>query len=175
MIWFTSDLHLGHHNIIAHCGRPFDSTELMDAVLIENLNACAHRPDTLWILGDIGLNLSPERLERYMSRIACKDVRLVRGNHDKKTVVYESDLFTEVCELCEIPFAKTRGTLCHYPLVEWNRSHHGSFMLHGHQHNAPAYNQSQREQGIRRYDVGVDANGYCPVSQQMIMRFFGID
>ena len=29
-----------------------------------------------------------------------------------------------------------------------------------------------REQGIRRYDVGVDANQYCPVSLNSILEFF---
>ena len=36
-IWFTADTHFGHENIIKHCGRPFQSANHMDAVLIENL------------------------------------------------------------------------------------------------------------------------------------------
>jgi calcineurin-like phosphoesterase family protein len=35
----------------------------------------------------------------------------------------------------------------------------------------PAYNQKQVEAGLRRYDVGVDANGFKPVSIESIVLF----
>ena len=36
-------------------------------------------------------------------------------------------------------------------------------MLHGHIHSSGEYNRRNIMDGIRRFDVGVDANGYCPV------------
>ena len=47
----------------------------------------------------------------------------------------------------------------------------GAIHLHGHQHNMPAYNRQQARKGLRRYDVGVDANGYKPVSIESIIKF----
>jgi len=38
-----------------------------------------------------------------------------------------------------------------------------------------SYNLENRKNGILRYDVGVEANGYYPVSVEQIMEFFGID
>jgi calcineurin-like phosphoesterase family protein len=39
MRWFTSDLHLGHANIIRYCDRPFAAIEEMDAFLVAAWNA----------------------------------------------------------------------------------------------------------------------------------------
>ena len=74
-------------------------------------------------------------------------------------------------------------------MLDWDRAYHGSFMLHGHIHSLPAearediaprdaqnggmgirgYNAWNAERGIRRFDVGVDANGYYPVSDKEIL------
>ena len=58
--WVTADTHFGHENIIKHCGRPFQSANHMDAVLIENLWAKVGPQDTLWIVGDFAFG-QPQR------------------------------------------------------------------------------------------------------------------
>jgi calcineurin-like phosphoesterase family protein len=82
-------------------------------------------------------------------------------------------------------------------MLDWDRAFHGSYMLHGHIHSLPAeggaaglpapadrsnggfglrgYNEWNRDHGVRRYDVGVDANGYAPVSAEQIVAFFPDD
>ena len=52
MIYFTSDLHLGHNSVIALCHRPFSSTEEMDETLIANWNAKVRGNDKVYIVGD---------------------------------------------------------------------------------------------------------------------------
>lgn len=59
----------------------------------------------------------------------------------------------------------TRVVMCHYPLLTWDKAHHGSYMLHGHVHSTVPVNDTHR-----RYDVGVDANDYAPVSWEYIKR-----
>ena len=59
-----------------------------------------------------------------------------------------------------------------YPIEEWADYYKGAIHLHGHQHNTSAYNLQQKQAGLRRFDVGVDANGYAPVSVEGIIAFF---
>lgn len=66
----------------------------------------------------------------------------------------------------------TRMVLSHYPMLSWSGKRRGSIQLHGHIHADRAYNERNRERGILRYDVGVDANGYAPVSRDEILDFF---
>lgn len=65
-------------------------------------------------------------------------------------------------------------SLMHYPMMEWPKSHYGSVHLHGHMHNYSDYNLKQKMEGIFRYDIGVDANNYCPVSMEEIKKFFAL-
>ena len=167
MIYFTSDLHLGHRAAINMCDRPFADVDEMNRVLIENINARVKKHDTLYILGDIAHRTPVEDVNKMIAKINGKKI-LLRGNHDKK---YDESLFEDVRDFLEVNFDGQQFSLMHYPMEEWPKSRHGSIHLHGHQHNKPEYNVAMREQGVRRYDVGVDANGYCPVSLQEILSF----
>lgn len=93
---------------------------------------------------------------------------LIRGNHDKK---YDESLFEEVRDFMTISVNGLHISLMHYPMLEWPKSHYGSIMLHGHIHSDESYNLNNRKVGIKRYDVGVDANGYMPVSIHQIDAF----
>ncbi len=42
MIFFTSDVHFGHSNIVRMCDRPFATIEEMDEQLIRNVNRSFH-------------------------------------------------------------------------------------------------------------------------------------
>ena len=46
--------------------------------------------------------------------------------------------------------------------------------LHGHIHSDENYNIRNRDEGILRYDVGVDANQFLPVSVQQILSFINL-
>ncbi len=174
MIYFTADPHFYHKNIIRSVNRPFDSEEQMNRTLIRRWNERVSFDDEIYILGDFTMK-GPELASAILYELKGRK-HLIRGNHDHfvNRQTFERSLFASVEDYLEIEYANTWFILSHYPMVEWNHSFRGSIMLHGHQHNGPDYNERCRREGIRRYDVGVDANQMAPVSAEEIIRFFSV-
>lgn len=176
MIYFTSDLHFYHRNIIRYCNRPFSDSQEMTDKLVENWNKVVKPNDEVYILGDVTMN-GPEAAFAALSQLRGRKY-LVRGNHDqfvdkKDWTQQYAWVFEWVKDYYELKWQNQLFVLCHYPFVEWHKSHRGSYNLHGHQHNKVVYNYEQKLMGKRRYDVGVDANEYAPVSIVQIIQFFG--
>lgn len=163
-LFFTSDLHLGHSKIIQYCNRPFPSVGEMDETLIENWNAKVPTDGIVWMIGDIFF-CDVKRATEIMLRLNGKK-HLILGNHDKliRNNPQLQKLFAKIYpDLHQETIDGVPVIMSHYPLLTWNRAHWGSFMLHGHVHSTKPTN------GInRRFDVGVDANSYAPVSWQEI-------
>jgi len=166
--WFTADYHLSHANIIRHCNRPFRNVDEMNKTLIGNFLDAVEENDTVYFLGDLSWD-QPSAKEFFL-RSPTKDIVFVWGNHDKRcrSVVqkYSSsthDLLTVSIPDDDAPGGKRRIVLCHYSMRVWDGSHHGSWMLYGHSHgNLPPAGKS--------LDVGVDVNGFKPVSYEAIKR-----
>lgn len=78
--WFTSDLHLGHANIIGYCDRPFKNVNDMDKKLIANWNARVKPEDTIFHLGDFCYRDSTKFSEYYNALNGNKI--FIKGNHD---------------------------------------------------------------------------------------------
>ena len=99
---------------------------------------------------------------------------LIKGNHDGfiNSPHFENYLFESISDYKEINYMNTQFILFHYPILEWDSFFRGSIHLHGHQHNHADYNLQNLQNGIRRYDVGVDANNMSPVSADEIIAFF---
>ncbi len=165
-VFFTSDLHLGHENIIRMANRPFRDAAAMNKQLIQNINKRMSADDTLWILGDVSYRISREDAEALLRQINCQDLRLVRGNHDKDWA--DAGLFQEICDYKELRLAGRRVCLMHYPIASWNGMYHGAVHLHGHSHNPPSYNLENVRNECLVWDVGVDANDLAPISWEEI-------
>lgn len=167
MIYLTSDLHFGHKNIIKLTNRPFSDVHEMNETLIKNWNNTIKPQDTIYILGDLCFKMTLEESHKIIQRLNGKKI-LIRGNHDKQ---YDEGLFQDICDYKELKYNKQLFILSHYPFEEWNHFFSGAIHLHGHQHNHSDYNYKMKLKGFKRYDVGVDANMYRPVSIEDVMRF----
>lgn len=77
-IWFISDTHFGHENIIGHAQRPFDNIREMDEAIADNWTSCVKQSDLVYHLGDVAW--TGEGLNLFSKLPGTK--RLILGNHD---------------------------------------------------------------------------------------------
>jgi calcineurin-like phosphoesterase family protein len=170
MTYFTSDLHFGHENVIRHCNRPFASASEMDEALIQNWNETVTPKDEIYILGDLTMRPAKEA-HGYLSRLSGRKY-LIRGNHDrflKQFAPYESD-FAWIKDYHVLVVNGRRIVLFHFPVLEWDQSHRGAIHLYGHVHNSKVSGQRLAVLGDRAFNVGVDVNGFRPVSLDEILQ-----
>lgn len=159
MIWFTSDTHFGHANIIGFCSRPFANVTEMDRLLIEEWNSCVHPDDTVYHLGDFSFR-RPSHTTAILTRLHGRK-HLIRGNHDKQIDKWNNigDVgFRTVSDYLKISAGNRTVIMCHYPIESWDGAHRGNIHLHGHSHGG----MKTKHKG--RLDVGVDCHNYRPIS-----------
>ncbi len=189
MLYFTSDLHLGHAKAVEFQNRPFSDVEEMNRTLLDNINKTVLPNDELWILGDFSYRVNREQVRNLREQIECKNVHLVYGNHDKD---YSQDnIFQSVQHYKELKTEYGLVILFHYPILEWKSAHYGSIHLHGHIHSTGEYNSENlkkrfadrfpwghppvnEEMHLRIYDVGVDANNFHPISLEQIVKIMNV-
>lgn len=153
-IFFTSDQHFGHDNIIKYCNRTFKTTNEMEDVLVKNWNSVVEKSDFVYVLGDFCWKKSEcDRIKRRLNG----NKLFFRGNHDN----YPDNWLVMQTHEVKRPH---RIWLSHYPHLEWPASYHGSWHLHGHCHGNLPENPNSFI-----YDVGVDSNNFTPVSMNQIM------
>lgn len=159
MIYFTSDPHFGHSNVIKYCERPFKDVEEMNRKLIENYNSVIQSGDDVYCLGDFSFG-NPLQYRKRLNG----NWFLIRGNHDFKQTV-------EGCFgwVKDVYMLKTKGVMIfmsHYAHRVWPQCHHGALHVYGHSHDSiDGFGRSG--------DVGVDAHNYMPVSIDEIIRVLG--
>jgi calcineurin-like phosphoesterase family protein len=178
MIYFTSDTHFNHSNILNYCSRPWSTVEEMNEGLIKNWNEVVNPGDTVYHLGDFAMGnrkLIPEILARLNGRII-----LVRGNHDfSKSLEY----FQEVVSHQILEMDGYRFELAHNP---GHLKQDCDFAMCGHVHEQWAkrevgelieadtvsdhrYQHPQIVPSVPIYNVGVDVRGYRPRTLQEIL------
>ena len=170
MIYYTADLHLGHANVIRHCGRPFQDADEMDAALIANWNQRVHRNDTVYIVGDF-LFRARRPAGEYLAELKGKK-HLIIGNHDKYWMkkVDPGKWFESVTPMLFVSDHDAAAVLCHYPMMSWPGMNMGSYMIYGHIHNSTNADFwpliAGRDQML---NAGVDINGFTPVTLEELV------
>lgn len=169
MIWFISDTHYHHKNIVRGVSqwtdtsgcRDFDTLEQHNAWLVNMINTHVARQDTLYHLGDWSFG-GKDQIRAFRDQLNCERIHLILGNHDHHIAQMRGSgfVFESVQQYKELDLQAGRLVLFHYPIESWINMERGVRHLHGHVHG-----QGPVKQG--RYDVGVDAVGLTSLDTVM--------
>ena len=132
MIYFITDTHFHHSNIIKYCNRPFKDINEMNETIINNWNSIVKNDDTVYHLGDFCLS-SDDEIKNIFNRLNGNKI-LIRGNHDRKPVKFYEEIGFKVLTHAPIILDEYKIMLSHGPLPD-AKIKDGYINLHGHIHN----------------------------------------
>jgi calcineurin-like phosphoesterase family protein len=150
-LWFFSDPHFGHRNIIDYCQRPFASAQEMDEHIIERINSVVKPGDHWYCLGDWSI----KRPQKGSAKRLNGRGRLIMGNHD----IYRVEDYLAAGIEKVMAYRVINGIMfSHIPI------HPASFSrfranVHGHIHN-----NDGADYGWPYINLSVEVINYTPVS-----------
>lgn len=171
MEYFTSDLHLGHKRCAmefrAHLN--YENVDEHDEFILETLNKYIKENDKVFHLGDFSFG-NPEK---YLSRLKGQWFFIVGNHDDKNKLINACKSFGFKFPVEILDYRSEDGTpitMCHYPMITWNKSHHGAWQLHGHHHGAHGDTEKVLPDA-KRMNVAWDCVGYKPLTFQEVKSF----
>jgi len=164
-IWFTTDPHYGHWNIVKYCNRPFSSIEEMNKTLIDKWNSVIKPEDLVYVVGDITMSYSKKKMKEIFDQLNGEKI-LIKGNHDKKATI-PIDSFVEIHDRLHITGENYDFILVHDPAEAAANHETDQKYICGHLHSYP-------EDRMYRnwFDAGVDGNNFTPISLEEIIKLF---
>jgi calcineurin-like phosphoesterase family protein len=172
MIFFISDTHFGHRNILRfeRENRPFGSVDEMDCEMILRWNNKVKEDDTVYILGDFSFSNDTITAD-ILSQLNGNKI-LILGNHDekiKKSKVLQ-EFFTSIHDYKRIRLDGKDIIMFHYPIDIWDNQHRGSIHLFGHVHS----NSDNKFRPLEKlkensYNVGADVNNLEPCTLEEVI------
>ena len=181
-IFFTSDLHFGHENVIRFDNRPFNTVEEMDEEMIKRWNTKVGKDDIVYVLGDFIWKAATNEAVSIIRRLNGQII-LIKGNHDrflhnaaaKKALAGIKD-YDDICVTLEDGITR-RCILSHYFIPFYNGHRYQAIHLHGHSHLTEEAAEEIRitaelnEKGydLKIYNVGCMYWNYAPVTLDEIL------
>jgi calcineurin-like phosphoesterase family protein len=150
-VFFTSDQHFDHKNIIKYCHRPFDSVDEMNETIVMKHNAIVTNNDTVYHLGDFCFS---DKGKYWLSRLKGAKHILIKGNHDHR---HSLGYFDVVYDVKLVKIGIDSVFLSHYAHLVWPQKHYEVYHLFGHSHGT-------LKGMLGSLDCGVDPHGFTPIS-----------
>ena len=169
-MFFTSDTHFCHENIIKYCKRPFANIAENDEEIIRRWNEKVPEDGIVFHLGDVAFG-DPERVDNILERLNGT-IYLVIGNHDWLRIVNNHKWrFEMMTQQINMKIGKRHIILNHYPMLAFSgawRGEDATYQLFGHVHTSPYTDKGLDQQRMKylftsQYDVGVDNNNFTPI------------
>lgn len=173
-VYFTTDFHLFHQNVIKFDSRPFPNLEEMHDDIEKKWNETVTMNDIVIYIGDLSFARREDKIlvNKMMNRLNGT-IHFVLGNHDKYDEIKKMPRFASVQDYLEVRITRlvdsireeTLFCVMHYPIYSWNKKHHGSYMVHGHCHGNLHHGEEASFYDNRRViDVGCMLHDYRPIS-----------
>lgn len=161
-IYYISDLHFYHENILNLTNRKYNTIEEMNEDIINKWNSVVSSDDVVRILGDVAFPKSQEDVAKVIKVIKKLNGNktLIIGNHDYKLLKNEKfiKLFSSIENYLVTKDNGRKVILFHYPIEEWDGYYRDSIHLYGHVHN----NDLELKKLKNRYNVSADVLGFTP-------------
>lgn len=182
-VFFSSDLHLFHKNVLKFDKRPFTDVYEMHESLVERWNEVVSKNDVVIYLGDLSFAKRSD-LDEVKNIINNLNgvIHYVIGNHDDSNEIKKTGRFASINDYLEVNITytptiglKTKQLFCcmHYPIYSWNKAHYGSIMCHGHCHGNLHHGEDASFYHNRKViDVGCMLHEYKPISYLDIIKKF---
>ena len=178
-IFFSSDQHFGHRNVLRFCNRPFENTKEMEIALIKKWNETVTNKDVVFTLGDFCWFNDSRQIKKILNQLNGKKIYIILGNHDTLESFHRVDdprieIIEDIAHVyVHEPDQPDREIiLCHYPLMTWAHRDKGAINLFGHIHSGPGcqntFDQDLPLYAGQQYDVGCDNNNYTPISLEEV-------
>lgn len=166
MIYFISDTHFYHSNIIKYCNRPFKDVNEMNETIINSWNSVVKNDDTVYHLGDFCLS-SDDEIKSIFNMLNGNKI-LIRGNHDRKLVKFYEEIGFKVLTHAPIILDEYKKMLSHVPLPD-AKIKAGDINLHGHIHNKKISDDYPKNYSEDKHiNLSVDVINYNPISIEEI-------
>ena len=130
-IYFISDTHFNHKNIIKYCNRPFKNIDDMNEKIIDNWNKLVNKNDIVYHLGDFFLGQKFD-LINIVSKLNGK-IYLIKGNHDRLTTKAYEECGIKILKNAPISIDEYKVILSHRPLPD-TMIKNNYLNIHGHIH-----------------------------------------
>lgn len=163
-LWFISDLHLGHENVLKFTNydgskmRPMDTLDEMHQAIFDSWAETVKPGDKVYVLGDVAFGKVGMEAMLLMKRLPGRK-RLVLGNHDGFQHMVYGKVFDELYGLKNI-----NGLwLSHAPIHRQSIAGRNAIgNIHGHLHNnvvgEPGY-----------FNASVERINYTPIHRDEVV------